>query len=95
MVAGLELADAGADLFDHARRLVAQDCGSRPLPQAVDEVQIAATDARGRRAEQDLAILWIVDFNLLDAKRLVWTMENSGFHFWPSVGRISLVHPPG
>ena len=81
MVAGFELADRRADLFHDPGPFVAQDGGRRPLPRAVDKMQVAVTDPRRRGADQDLAILRVVDFNLLNSERLVWTTINSRFSF--------------
>ena len=88
MVAGLELANRRANLFDHPRGFVAQDGGCRPLPQAINKMEVAVTDSGRRSPHQNLAILRLIDINLLNAERLVRTMVNSGFHRRPSLRLI-------
>src|SRR5271166_5613582 len=80
VVARLKLANRRADLLDYARSFVAQDGGCRPLPQAINKMEVAVTDSRRRGAQQNLAIPRLIDINLLNAERLVGTTVNSGFH---------------
>ena len=53
MVAGLEIFHAGTDGFDDAGDLVTEDARQRKLAHAAHVVQVAVTQADGRRFQQD------------------------------------------
>ena len=55
VVAVREVVDAGADLLDDARRLVAERHRHRPRPVAVDHRQVRVAQPGGRDLDQDLA----------------------------------------
>ena len=66
MVARLEIGDFGADLLDHARRLMAENHRQRMGVQPLDEVQIGMAQATHRGAHQNLARLGLARADLLD-----------------------------
>ena len=79
VVAGREPADALADLFDDAGALVATD--DRQLERQVtgDEVLVGVAHARRGELDQHLARSGGVEFDVLDAPRLVRFPEDCGF----------------
>src|SRR5918994_3920738 len=82
MITGLDGGDVGADRLHDTGTLVAQHDGpiERPAPLAVDDVQIAVADARGRGAHEHLAPPGLVDLHRLDRERLVDLPEDRGLH---------------
>ena len=79
-VAGGPIADLGPDVDDRPRRLVAHD--DRRLPPAgaaVHAVDVAAADAAGRDAQQDLVRGDLGARPVLDFQMVVGG-ENEGFH---------------
>ena len=67
VVAGREAGDAFAHGLDHAGGLVPEDGRRGQGDAALDHVQVAVADARGRRLDQDLTGTGRVDLDLLDA----------------------------
>ena len=82
VIAGPQRGDVGADRFDDARALVAQHVRSieRKSSEAVDDVEVAVTDAGGGGADQDLAAPRLVDLHGFDRERLVHLAEDCGLH---------------
>ena len=70
VVALLEVVDAGADLLDDARRLVAERHRHRPRPVALDHRQVRVAQPRRRDLDQDLARSRRVELDRLDLQRL-------------------------
>ena len=69
MVARLDVGDIGADLFDDAGGLVAEDgraTAEGRAPLAVDEVEVGVADAAGRGADEHLGRLRVADLNVVD-----------------------------
>src|ERR1700730_3381588 len=73
VIAGLDRRHIRADRLDDTCAFMAEH--DRPVERepsdTVDDVQIAVTDAGGRRADQHLAPPWLVDLNRLDRQRLL------------------------
>jgi len=80
MVAGFQIGDRLAYFLDDAGRLMAQDCGRWMRIQSFDEMQIAMAYAAGRGAHEHLAVLRIINVDLLDRQRLMGAMKHSSFH---------------
>ena len=82
VIAGPQRGDVGADRFDDARALVAQHVRSieRKSSEAVDDVEVAVTDAGGGGADQDLAAPRLVDLHGFDRERLVHLAEDCRLH---------------
>ena len=68
-LAGLQVRDAGTDLDDAARGLVAQQHGNRPDPVAVDDAQVRVADSGGLHPDKDLGGPGSRQFQLGDADR--------------------------
>src|SRR3990172_5746970 len=76
VVAWLELLHLGPDSLDDARRLVAEDGRRRELVVAVDEVEVAVTDAARRHADEHLPADGLVDLDVLDGEWLLGAVEH-------------------
>lgn len=79
MIAGFDVVDRAADLFDHPRSFMTQHRRRWLRPQTVDYVQVAMAYAAGYEADQDFMLLRVVDLDLLDSERLMGTMKNGCF----------------
>ena len=72
MVARLHAGDAGADLADHARALMAEDRGEDSLAvEAVERVGVGVADAGRHDLDQHLAGLGAFEVELDDLERLL------------------------
>src|SRR5262249_33594058 len=82
VIAGTQRGHVGTDSLDHTRALVAEDIGSieRKSPEAIDDVEVAVTDAGRRGADQDLAAPRLVDLHGFDRERLVHFPEDRGLY---------------
>ena len=70
MVAGRDPGDAGADLLDHARALVPQHHGQPARDLPVQHVQVGMAEPGVRVADEDLALSWPGEVELLDLEGL-------------------------
>ena len=68
-IADFQTRDAGADAFDHARRLVAVDRGQFAAPGAVEKVDVAVADRAGGDLYPHFAGAGIGELDLFDAER--------------------------
>src|SRR5947209_2087958 len=81
MIAWLHIGDVGADLFDHAGRLVAEHRGERMRIQAFHEMQVGVAQPGDACADQHLAGPGLRQADILDHQRLVDFMQDGGLHF--------------
>ena len=88
---GLTLRDAGADLLDDARGLVAQHHRQRQRPVAVHDVPVAVADARGLDPDARLAGLGPLLLDVDDLERRVRLVEDGSFHRRISFGELHLL----
>ena len=70
MIPGLDRIDADADLHDHAGHLMAVHRRQRPAPRAIDERDVAVTDAARQDAHRDLAWSRRLKLDVLHRERL-------------------------
>src|SRR3989454_2190753 len=70
VVLRLDALDAGADLLDDARALVAEHAGKRHGEVSGNGVQVAVADAARAEPDEDLAVARIADGERLDRERL-------------------------
>ncbi len=89
VIAGAQGRHLVADGLHHPGALVAEDEGlvERISPEAIDDVQVAVTDAGRHRAHEHLASPRLVDVDVLDRERRVHLPEDGGFHavsFYPA-----------
>ena len=80
VVAGSHRGDSGADLFDDAGALMAEDAGERDGQIAVHEVVVAVADAGGRDPDQDLPMARPVELDLLNPQRLFGLVKDHSLH---------------
>ena len=80
VVAGLEVGDEFAGLFDDAGGLVAEDAGRVEGVEAFDEVEVGVADAGGGGLDEDFARAGLVDVDLFDREVLIRSVEHCGFH---------------
>ncbi len=80
MIAGLHVGDLLADLLDDARGLVPEDRRRGPHVEAVDEMEVAVAYAARDDFDANLAILRLVDIDILDFQRLIGSVEDCCFH---------------
>ena len=79
MVAFLQVAHAGTELLDDACALVAEDGGLVPGrigARCGEKVRVA--DAAGDEPDENLAVLWLRQVELLDLQRLAEFFEYGG-----------------
>ena len=84
LVAGLGEGNAGADLFDRAGALVAEDGGEGDVGVAVHKVAVAAADAGGAYFDQHLAGLGFVQVHVFDHQGLTIFVQNGSLHLGAS-----------
>src|SRR3954454_21499767 len=91
MVAGLQRGDAGTDLADGARALMAEDRREPALGiEAREDVGVGVTDAGGHQLDENLAGLRSFDVDGLDRERLLGLPRDRGarlHHVFPLSGR--------
>jgi hypothetical protein len=82
VVAHSETADAGTQLGNAARHLVAGDQGNdrRWCPVAIHGVKIAVADAAGCDLDEEVPMAGLGHGNVLDFQRGLQRMQDSGFH---------------
>ena len=67
---------AGTELLHDRRALVAEDDVGRPLPFAVDDVEVRVADARGDHPDEHLALPRRVELELLDGQGHARSVED-------------------
>ena len=80
MVARLELVHVRSNLFDNARRFVAQNGRSGELVKTVDKVQVTVTHTTGHDAHDHLVLQRFIDIDVFHGQRLVRAMKDGRFH---------------
>ena len=80
VIAGLDVGDVGADLFDHAGGFMAEHRRQRMRVEAFHEMQVGVTEAGDAGADQDLARARVRHADILDHQRLVDFMQDGGLH---------------
>ena len=81
VIARLDLGDAGADLLDDARPLVAADHRIARRQVAIGEVEVGVAQARGGVLDQYLAFLGAVEVEFHDLEWLARVEQYGGFGF--------------
>src|SRR5207245_2936881 len=80
MVARLHVSHLASNLLDDSGRLMTQHGRRRIRIKSIDEMQIAMAHAAGERFDQDLAVLRLVEFDILDAEWHFRPMKHRSFH---------------
>src|SRR5436309_1633761 len=78
VVLRLDALDAGADLIDDARALVAEHAGERHGEVSGDGVQVAVAHAARAEPDEDLAVARVADGERLDRERLTDGVQDGG-----------------
>ncbi len=80
MIARFYVSDVGADLLDHAGRLVAEHGRQWMRIESFHEMQIGMTEPGDGGADQHLARTGFWQADVLDHQRLVDFMQDGGLH---------------
>src|SRR5580700_3999054 len=76
VIAGLEAADARAEVLDDARPLVAEDHREQGWVDSLDDMEVGMADPARRHPNAHLALPRRIELELLDHKRLTELVEN-------------------
>src|SRR5207253_8837450 len=92
VVLRLDALDAGADLLDDARALVAEHAGERHGEVSGDGVQVAVAHTARAEPDEDLAVARVADGERLDRERLADGVQDGGLGARPGGHLLGVAH---